>query len=97
MKTWPFTTGETAFRQDVGKLVSGINVFALDFGVQIDSIKQPIKSNSVATGHVSHRLTSVLNNHLDHCFIVFENIDCKALMIDVGQPWIFRLECFFFF
>ena len=43
----PFITCETALCQDVCKLVLGVNMFDLNLGVQIDSIKQPIKSNSV--------------------------------------------------
>ena len=35
-----------------------VDVFDLDFGVQINSIEQPIKSNSVGSGNVSHRRTS---------------------------------------
>ena len=45
----PFFTSETAFRQNVGDLVFGINVFVLDFWVQLDSVKQPIKCNSVGS------------------------------------------------
>ena len=42
------------FTQHVCELVLGVNVFDLDLGVQIDSIKQPIKSNSVGSGNMSH-------------------------------------------
>ena len=42
----------------------GVDVFDLDFGVQIDSIKQPIKSNSVGSGNVSYCRTSAFNDHL---------------------------------
>ena len=44
------------------------------FGVQADSDKQPIKRNSVGSGHVCHRRTSASYNHLDYCCIVFENM-----------------------
>ena len=59
------------FGQYVCELVFGVNVFDLDLWVQIDSIKQPIKSNSVGSGNMSHCRTSTLCNHLDHCFVVF--------------------------
>ena len=36
------------------ELVLAVNVSDLDVGVQIDSFKQPIKSNSVGRGNVSH-------------------------------------------
>ena len=48
----PFITCEISFGQNVSKLVLGVNVFDLDLGVQIDSIKQPIKSNSVVSGNM---------------------------------------------
>ena len=50
----PFVTREISFGQNVGKLVIGIDVLDLDFRVQIDSIEQPIKSNSVSSGNMSH-------------------------------------------
>ena len=49
----PFVTCEISFGQYVGKLVFSVDVFDLDFGVQIDSIKQPIKRNSVSPGNMS--------------------------------------------
>ena len=55
------------------------NVFDLDLGVQIDSIKQPIKSNSVGSGNMSHCKASSLYDHLDHCFIVFKDIQQSFL------------------
>ena len=47
----------------------GVDVFDLDFGFQIHSIEQPIKSNSVGPGNMSHCRTSAFNNHLDYSFI----------------------------
>ena len=54
----PFITCETAFCQDVCKLILGVNIFDLTLGIKINPIKQPIKSNSVSSGDVSHRWTS---------------------------------------
>ena len=59
---------------DVSELVFGVDVFDLDFGVQINSIKQPIKRNSVSSGNMSHCRASSIYNHLDHCFIVLKHI-----------------------
>ena len=42
----PLITCEITLFQHVCELVLGVNVFDLDLGIQIDSIKQPIKSNS---------------------------------------------------
>ena len=59
----PFITCKTTFGQHV-------NIFDLDFGVQIVSVKQPIKRNSVGSWHVSHRWTSVFDDHFDHCIVL---------------------------
>ena len=58
----------------------GVNVFDLDFGVQVDSVEQPIKSNSVRSGNMSHCRASSLHNNLDHCFVVFKHIQQKFLL-----------------
>ena len=72
-KMIPFITCEISLRQYVCELVLGVNVFDLDLGFQIDSIKQPIKSKSVGSGNMSHWWASSLNDHLDHCFVVFKD------------------------
>ena len=54
--------------------VLGVNVFDLDFWVQIDSVKQPIKRDFVGSGHVSRCRASAFTDHLDHRFIVFKNV-----------------------
>ena len=67
-------SSETAFRHDAGEMVLGIHVFGLDFGVQVDSTKNPLERKSVSSAHVSHRRTSDSINHLDKGSIVFENV-----------------------
>ena len=47
-------TCEISLCQYVCELVFGVDVFDLDLGVQIDSVKQPIKSNSVGSGSMPH-------------------------------------------
>ena len=64
----PLITCEISLGWYVCELVFGVNVFDLDFGVQINSNKQPIKSNSVGSGNMSHCRASSLSDHLDHCF-----------------------------
>ena len=64
-KMIPFITCENSLCQFVCELVLGVSVFDLDLGVQIDSIKQPIKSNSVGSGNMSHCRASSLYDHLD--------------------------------
>ena len=69
----PFITCEISLCQYVCELVLGVNVFDLDLGLQINSVKQPIKFNSVGPGNMSHCGTPSLNDHLDHRFIVFKD------------------------
>ena len=57
----------------------GVHVFDLDSGVQINSIEQPIKSNSVSSGNMSQCRTSAFNDHLDHSFIVLKHIQYSFL------------------
>ena len=42
------------------------------FGVQIDSVKRPIKRDTVDSVHVSHGRTSAFNKHLDYQLIVLQ-------------------------
>ena len=58
-KMVPFIMRETCFGWQVRKLVFGVDIFGVDLGVQMNSVKQPIKSNSVSSGHVSHHWTSI--------------------------------------
>ena len=78
-KMVPLITCEISFCQYVCELVLGVNVFDLDFGVQIDSIELPIKSNSVGPGYMSHCWASSLYDHLDHSFIVFKDVQQSFL------------------
>ena len=73
-KMVPLITREITLSQQVHKLVFGVHMFGLDFGVRSDPIKQPIQRSSVDSGHVSHSRTSAFDDHFDHRFIVFKNI-----------------------
>ena len=64
-KIVPLITCEIPFCQHVGKLVFCVNVFDLNLGVQIDSVKQQIKSNSVGSGYMSHCWTSAFDDHFE--------------------------------
>ena len=74
----PLITCETTLGQYVCKLVFGINIFDLDLRVQVDSVKRPIKCNSVGSGHVSRRRTSAFNDHLDYHIILNKNVKQSA-------------------
>ena len=64
----------------VSKLVVGVNIFDLDFGVQVDPFKQPIKCDSVTSRHMSHRGTSSFDYHFDHGFVVFKNVQMRFIL-----------------
>ena len=57
-KMIPFITCGISLCQYVCELVFGVNVFELDLWLQIDSVKQPNKRNSVSPGNMSHCLDS---------------------------------------
>ena len=48
-------------------------------GSKLIPIKQPIKSNSVGSGNKSHCRASSLYDHLEHCFVVFKDIQHSFL------------------
>ena len=76
----PLITCEIPLCKYVCELVFGVDVLDLDLGVQVDSIEQPIKRNSVGPGNMSHCGTSSLYNHLDQCFGVLKHIQQSFLM-----------------
>ena len=76
----PFITCEISLLSICLRVGFDVNVFDLDFRIQIDSIEQSIKSNSVGPGNMSHCRTSVYNNLLDHYFVVFKHIQQSFLM-----------------
>ena len=82
----PFITCENSpFGQDVCELIFGVDVFDLDFGVQIISIEQPIKSNPVGSGDVSHCRTSAFHNHFNYSFIVPQTHTIRLLGARIGH------------
>ena len=76
-KMIPLVTRKTPFGWNVSKLVFGVNTFDLDLWFQINSVEQPIKRNSVVSGHVSHCWTSFFDDHLDDSFVVFKNVQLR--------------------
>ena len=50
-----------------------------DLGFQADSVEQPIKRNSVGSGHMSHRRTSSFNDHmLITRLVVFKDVQTET-------------------
>ena len=62
-KIVPLITCEIPFCQYVCKFVFCVDIIDLKLGVQIDSVKQPIKSNSEGSGYMSHCWTSAFNDY----------------------------------
>ena len=59
-KMVPFITFEVPFSQHVSELFFGVNIFDLNLRIQINSFKEPVLSNSVGSGYVSHCRTSAV-------------------------------------
>ena len=72
-KIVPFITCENSFDQYACNLVFGVNVPDLNLVVQVNSVKQAIKSNFVGSRHMSHRGTSAFYYHFNHGFIVLKH------------------------
>ena len=56
-KMVPLITCDTTFLSECQRVV---NIFDLELGVQIDSVKRPIQRNSVGSGNMSHCRASSL-------------------------------------
>ena len=52
--------------------------FYLNCSLKFDAIKQPIKTNSVGSGHVSHVGTLAFEDHFDHSSVVFANMNRRS-------------------
>ena len=77
-KIVPLITCEIPSCQYVCKLVFGVDILDLNLGVQINSVKQPIKSNSVDSGNVSHCWTSAFHDLFYHCFVILKKVQHRT-------------------
>ena len=77
-KIVPLITCEIPFCQHVRKLVFGVDILDLNLGFQINSVKQPIKSNSVGSGYESHCWTSAFDDHLNHGFVILKSVQHRV-------------------
>ena len=75
-KMVPLITCEVPVCQHVCELVFAVDVLDLNLRIQLNSVKQPVLSNSVGSGYVSHCWTSAFDDHFNHCFVVFKK--CRA-------------------
>ena len=65
-KIVPLIACEIPFCHYVCKLVFGVDILDLNLGIQINSVKQLVKSNSVGFGYVSHCWTSAFDDQFNH-------------------------------
>ena len=54
----------------------GVDVPILNLRVPVNTVKQPIKRNSVGAWHVSQYGTSTFDNHLIYGFIILKDMRC---------------------
>ena len=76
----PLVTKKTPYGWNISKLVLGVNIFDLDLGFQFNFVEQPIKRNSVGSGHVSYCWTSSFKNPLDDSFVVFKIVRLRRTL-----------------
>ena len=58
----------------------GVDIFDLGLGVQVNSVEQPVKSNSVGPGNMSHCRTSPFDNPLYYSLVVFKDVQHSSLV-----------------
>ena len=76
----PFITCQVSFGQNVSDIISGVDASDLNLEVQISSVKQPVKSNSVSLGDVPQCGTSAFDDHLDYSFVVLKDAKHGSFM-----------------
>ena len=77
-KMIPFITWEISLCGYVCDLVFGVDILDLNLGVQINSVKQPIKSNSVGSGYVSHCWTPAYDDYFNHGFAILKKVQHRS-------------------
>ena len=77
-KIVPLITCEILFCQYVCKLVFVVDILGLNLGVQINSVKQPIKSKSVGSGYMSHCWTSAFDDRFNHGFDILNDVQHRT-------------------
>ena len=75
------------FCQYVCKLVFGVDILDLNLGIQISSVKQPVKSNSLGSGYMSHRWTPTLDDHFNHGFIILKDVQHRMKSRKLLVEW----------
>ena len=79
-KMVPLVTRETPSAWHVSQFVFGVNIFDLALWFQVVSVEQPMKRNSVGSGHVSRCWSSSSDHHLDDSFVVFKDAQLRLAL-----------------
>ena len=77
-KLVPLIACEIPFCPYVRKLVFGVDILDLNSRVPIDSVKQPLKCNSVGSGYMSHCWTSTFDDHFNHGFVILKDVQRRT-------------------
>ena len=80
-----------AFGQHVCELMFGVDVPNLNLGIQINPVKQPIKSISVGSCLMSHSCTPAFDDQLNDGFIVlkdFQHSTKSTLLRSTLSCWV---------
>ena len=106
-KIVPLITCEIPSCQYVCKLVFCVDILDLNLWIQIDSVKQPIRSNSLGSGNMSYWWTSAFDDHFNHGFVILKDVQHRTKsrnfrvrrdVVNISQnkivvePW-FGFEC----
>ena len=79
---WCWTNGEDGSTHHVWdcplsiclRIVFDVDILDFNLGIQVDSVKQPTKRNSMGSRHLSHCWTSAFDDHFNHCFVILKNV-----------------------
>ena len=78
---------EIYFCKDVCKLCLVSTYLIWIFGVQINAVKQPIKSNSVGFGYTSHCWTPAFDYHLNDGFVILKDVQHRTKSRKLRVRW----------
>ena len=76
----PFITCEMSFCQNVCELILGVNIPDPNLWIQIYSVKEPIKRNTLCFGNMSQQRTSAF--HLITAPLSSKNVQNPRIQID---------------
>ena len=69
-------------RKNISELFVGVDIFDLDFCIQVNLVRQPVQVNTVNLGNMSHGWTTAFDDHLDRG-IVTSKIDSDACGLEL--------------